>query len=142
VEILHAEDLAQSSNPRSDGAVSVQGNVIDLTLDESDEDLAQLKVDVMQGNAIDITLDKLDEDLAHLAADIAQPQAPPFIDNAIDQLTTDLTVFYLDHLERSVISSEDEMASTNNLEVELQVRFKSQSIDHIPMFNPFRSQNM
>jgi hypothetical protein len=62
----------------------VQGNVIDLTLDESDEDLAQSEVDVVQGNAIDITLDESDEDLAHLAADITQPQAPPFIDNAID----------------------------------------------------------
>jgi hypothetical protein len=119
----------------------VQGNVIDLTLDELDEDLVQSEVDVIQGNAIDITLDELDEDLAHLAADIAQPQAPPSIDNAIDQLTVDLATFCLDHLERSVILSKDEMASTNNLEVELQVRFKLQSIDHIPMLNPFRSQN-
>lgn len=101
MEILHAEDSARSSNPRSNGAVSVQGSVIDLTLDESVEDLAQL------------------------AADITQPQAPPSIDNAIDQLTTDLAAFCFDHLERSLISSEDEVASTNNLEVELQVRLMS-----------------
>ena len=84
MEILYTEDLAQSLNPRSNGTVSVQGNVIDLTLDELDEDLVQSEVDVIQGNAIDITLDELNEDLAHLAADIAQPQAPPSIDNAID----------------------------------------------------------
>ena len=105
-----AENLAQSANPGSDGAVPAPGNaptrsVIDLTVAEPEEDLARPAVD-------------------------AVPQVPS-IDNAIDQLTANLAAFCIDQLESALIlgNEEHQVGGTNRLEDDLQVRFTTQGFD-------------
>ena len=81
------------------------------------------------------------DDLAGSAEDVIPSHVP---DDAIDQLTADLAAFCFDQLESSVIlgNEDHELVDTNNLEDELQVRFKSQRVDKtlILMLDPFRLQ--
>ena len=82
----------------------------------------------MAGNtpAKDLIMDGPEDGLAQSVADIALPHRLPSIDNVIDQLTAELAAFCIDQLERSLtLSNEDhEVGDTDDLEDELQVRFK------------------
>lgn len=74
--------------------------------------------------AEDLTVDRPEEDPAQSVADIrvALPHVPS-IDNTIDRLTADLAALCIDQLERSA-TLDCEGGDTNDLEDELQVRFK------------------
>jgi hypothetical protein len=94
----------------------------------------------MPGNALarsveDLTAAESEGDLAISAADVIPSHVP---DDAIDQLTADLAAFCFDRLEGSVMSGNEgpnqvTVAGANDVEDELQVRFKSYSVDNIPM---------
>jgi len=127
VEVLHAGEAPQapdnaedSAQSRSDGAVPGPG-------------------DAPARSVEDLTAAGPEEDLAGSAEDDIPPHVP---DDAIDQLTADLAAFCFDRLESGVVLGNEghELAGTNNLEDELQVRFKSQRVDktRILMLDPFR----
>lgn len=63
----------------------------------------------------------IDQPEDSLAQSVALPHGLSSIDNAIDQLTMDLAVFWIDQLERSVtfITEDHEMKDTDDLEDEL-----------------------
>ena len=65
----------------------------------------------------------------------------PPINDAIDQLTTDLAAFCINDLERSLtLSNKDhEVGGTSDFEDELWVRSKLRSIYKTQMTNSFRS---
>ena len=73
------------------------------------------------------TAGRSEEDLAQSMADLTPPRVLPSVDNAIDQLTADLAAFCIDQLERSatLCTKDRDIGDTNDLEDELQVRFKS-----------------
>ena len=89
-----------------------------------------------------LTATRPEEGIAQpVVADSVQPDTLPPINDAIDQLTADLTAFCINDLERSLtLSNEDhEVGGTSDFEDELWVRSKLQSIYKTPMTNSFRS---
>jgi hypothetical protein len=65
---------------------------------------------------------------------MVQRHALPSIDNAIDQLTADLTAFCFDHWERSVKLG-NKVGGTHDFEDELQVILESQRTYQILMLD-------
>jgi len=74
--------------------------------------------------AVDPAVPKPADMLAQSVADLAPPHPDTSIDNAIDQLITQLTAFCIGQLEKSVVSSDgvDWNGDADALEDEFQVR--------------------
>lgn len=70
--------------------------------------------------------------------------APPSIDNAIDQLTTELATLCLGQLEKSLALGDEihKVGSIGSFEDELQVRFKLQNTYEVLMIGSFRWQRL